>query len=186
MTKAKDIIELEITSLGKQEEFEYGIDQFKNVYQRLIGKVSWECIFEYRRIPATRPSNSQDMSLIAEIGIFSFAVDSEGKYWKKLKNQVWTEFTDGKDKPKCFMHKIIATQGNYYWEQQKNNKTIKRKVDTSNMGHIVRSKEYYDFIPCSRKRRQTQIDRYNYGEQYLNRKKAKEEIYDRYFVLSKK
>ena len=64
--------EIKITPLGKFEEFEYGIDQFKNVYQRLVGKVSWECIFEYRRLPKTRQSDSQEMSLIAEIGIFFF------------------------------------------------------------------------------------------------------------------
>ena len=144
--------EIKITPLGKLEEFEYGIDQFKNVYQRLVGKVSWECIFEYRRVPKTRRSDSQEMSLIAEIGIFSFAKDCEGKYWKKIKNQVWTEFMNGQDKPKYYRHKIIATKGKYYWSQQRKNKTIiKHTVDTSNMGHIERSKEYYDFIPCNRK-----------------------------------
>ena len=37
--------EIKVTPLEKLEEFGYGIDQFKNVYQRLVGKVSWECIF---------------------------------------------------------------------------------------------------------------------------------------------
>ena len=111
--------EIIITPLGKLEEFEYGIDQIKNVYQGLVGKVSWECIFEYRRLPKTRQSDSQEMSLIAQIGIFSFAKDCEGKYWKKIKSQARTEFTDGQDKPKYYMHKIIATKGKYYWSQQR-------------------------------------------------------------------
>ena len=170
-----DVIELEIKSIGKLQEFEYGIDQFKNAYKRLIGTVSWNCIFEYRRKPKTRASNSKEMSLIAEIGIFSFAVDSEGKYWKKLENCDWTEFTNGEDKAKYFMLDVIATQGNYYWGKQKNNKTIiKHKVDTSSVRCIARRKEYYDFIP-NRKKRHAQIQVIQNDEKTLKRKKAKEE-----------
>ena len=179
--------EIKITPLGKLEEFEYGIDQFKYVHQRLVRKLSWERIFEYRRLPKTRQSDSQEMSLIAEIGIFSFAKDCEGKYWTKIKKEAWTEFTDGQEKPKYYMHKIIATKGKYYWSQQRKNKTIiKHTVDTSQMGHIERSKEYYDFIPCNRKRRQTQIDRHDYEKAYLDRKKAREELYNEYFILKEK
>ena len=126
------------------------------------------------------------MSLIAEIDIFSFAKDCEGKYWKKIKNQAWTEFTDGQDKPKYYMDKIIATKGNHYWSQQKKNKTIiKHTVDTSNMGHLKRSKEYYNFIPCNRKRRLTQIDRQEYEKAYSDRKKAREELYKEFFIKEK-
>ena len=77
-----DVIELEIKSIGKLQEFEYGIDQFKNVYKRLIGTISWNCIFEYRQKANTRASDSKDMSLISQIGIFSFAVDSKASIGK--------------------------------------------------------------------------------------------------------
>ena len=104
-----------------------------------------------------------------------------------MKNQVWTEFTDGIDKPKYYMHKIIATKGKYYWEQQRKNKTIiKYQVDTTNQGHIKRSREYYDLVCCKRRRRQTQIERHVYEKVYLDRKKVKEELYNKYFVLKEK
>ena len=178
--------EIEIMSLGNFETLEYGIDQFKNVYKRLIGKVSWDCIFEYRRLPKIRARNSKEMSLIVVIGIFSFAKDCEGKFWKKIKTQAWTEFMDGKDKPKYYMDKIIATKGNHYWTQQKKNKTIfKHTVDINNMTHLKRSKEYYNFIQCNRKQRLTQIESKNYEKAYLNRKKAREELYKSFCIKEK-
>ena len=127
------------------------------------------------------------MSLIAEIGIFSFAVDSEGKYWKRIKNQLWTEFTNGVEPPKYYMQKIIATKGNNYWVQELKNKTIiKHCVNIDNQHHIKRTKEYYDLICCERRRRQTQIERRNYEKAYLDRKKAKLALYDKYLLLEKK
>ena len=57
--------EMKINSLGEFEDLEYVIDQHKNVYSRLPGKVYWECVFEYRRAPRTRKNSASDMSLIA-------------------------------------------------------------------------------------------------------------------------
>ena len=176
--------EINIKSLGNFENSEYGIDQHKNVYSRLPGKVSWECIFEYRHVPKTRQGSASDMRLIAEIGLFSFAEDSEGNYWKKMKNQMWTEFTNGIEPPKYYMQKIIATKGNNYWVQERKNKTIiKHTIDTSNQHHINRTKEYYELICCERKQRRTQIEHQNDEKAYIKRKKAKLELYNEYFVL---
>ena len=112
-------IELEIKSIGKLNGFEFGIHQFKNAYKRPIGNISWECIFEYRRILLTKESNSKDIKVIADHGIFYFGVDSEGKFWKQVKNCPWPEFTNSEEKPKYFLHDIIATPGNYYWEKHR-------------------------------------------------------------------
>ena len=81
-----DKIELEIQFLGKLEEYEYGIDQFKNAYKRLIDCVAWECISEYRRKQETKSGDSKDITILAEINLFCFGVDSQGEYWKKFKN----------------------------------------------------------------------------------------------------
>ena len=175
--------ELEITSLGNFEELEYGIDQHKNIYSRLPGKPSWEIIFEYRRKPKTR-SSSEGMTILAEISIFSFAIDSEGNYWKKMKDQLWTEFGSGIEPPKYYMQKIIATKGNHYWVQERKNKTIvKYRVNIENQHHIKRSKKYYDFIHYERRKKQTKKEKIEYEKAYLDRKKAKEELYNKYFVL---
>ena len=44
-----------------------------------------------------KKNNSKEMTLIADVGIFSFAVDSEGKFWKQIKNCPWNLLTVKKD-----------------------------------------------------------------------------------------
>ena len=95
------------------------------------------------------------MSLLVEVGMFSFAVDSKGRFWKKLRNSLWTEFTNGKEPPRYYMPKIIATKNCHYWTKEYKNKTIiKRQVNIENQHHIKRSTEYDDFI-CARNRKKT-------------------------------
>ena len=82
------------------------------------------------------------------------------------------------------MQKIIATKGNNYWVQECKNKTIiKHTIDTSNQHHINRTKGYYELICCERKWRRIQIERQNNEKAYIERKKAKLELYNEYFVL---
>ena len=184
-------IELEIKSIGKNNGFEFGIDQFKNAYKRVIGNISWERIFEYRRKTQTVKSNSKEIKIIADVGIFYFSMDSKGKFWKQFKNCPWTEVTNGEEKPKYFLHDIIATKGNYYWEKHKKNKVIiKRQVDTSLLGEIERKKEYYHFIHNKKGRHIEEVKRIQREEEkqakriqreeeeqeYLRKKKVKENI----------
>ena len=88
------------------------------------------------------------------------------------------EFTNGEEGPKYFQHDIIPTQGNYYWQKQKKNKTIIKhnKVDTSLLEEIERKKEYYDFIPSKKSRHIEEAERIRLEEEYLRKKKAKEDI----------
>ena len=171
---------LELKPLGRVVEHEYAMDQFKNIYKRLIGTILWECIFYYRRITKNRVSNTKDMTLIGEIDNFSFAVDSEGKYWKKVGTNKWTEFSKNENRPRYFMHEVIVTQADRYWTKQKNNKTIfKYTVDTSNVD-ITRKKEYYDFITNSRIRKKhpetKRIQKEEEEEQALKKRKESKEF----------
>ena len=80
------------------------------MYTRNPSQTAWTCIFEYRRPVKTRKSLCNDMHLIAEIGLFWFTVDCNGKFWMKFKHYPWTEFTNNKPVPKYSMPKIIATK----------------------------------------------------------------------------
>ena len=187
MSKENEI-ELDIKSVGKLNGFEFGIDQS---YKRVIENISWECIFENRRKTRTAERNSKEIKVIADVSIFYFGLDSEGKFWKQIKNCPWTEFTNGEEKPKYFDHDVILTQGKYYWEKHSKSKTIiKRQVDTGFLREIERKKDYYHFIPNKKSRHiekakriqreeEKQSKRIRHEEEekeYLRKKKAKEDI----------
>ena len=76
-------MDIKIQTIGGHEGKEFGMDQHKIVYNRPVHTTAWNIVHEYRRIPKTRKTSSEDMVLLAERGLFSFAVDKDGKYWKK-------------------------------------------------------------------------------------------------------
>ena len=85
-------MEIKITTLGVDKGMEIGMDQYKNVYNRPEKHTAWEVIHECRRIPKTRHSSCFDMKIIGGNDLFTFAVDSDGKFWKKYLRYEWKEF----------------------------------------------------------------------------------------------
>ena len=116
-------MEIEIKSLALNNGLEIGMDQYKNIYSKPKDNESWEVIYEYRRIPTTRTSN-KNMTLPAEQGLFMFAVDKNGKYWKRYKHYPWKEMVY-EDRPKYYItSKIVRTTEEFYWTQELKNKTV--------------------------------------------------------------
>ena len=118
-------MEIKIKSLGLNNGLEIGIDQYKNIYKKPKDNDCWEVINEYRRIPKTmKPSWCKDLTMLEEKGLFSFAVDKDGKYWKKYKNNPWKEMIY-EDRPKHYLtRKIISVSPQCYWTEEYNTKTI--------------------------------------------------------------
>ena len=117
-------MDIKITALGVTEGNEIGMDQYKNVYQRPEKTTAWEVLHEYRRIPKTTKTSITKMTIIGEYGLFKFAIDDNGKYWKKYLHYDWKEFIY-KDLPKFGLTcSIIGSLGQNYWTQESKNGTI--------------------------------------------------------------
>ena len=118
-------MEIKITSLGLSDSFEIGMDQYKYIYKKPKDNDSWEVVYEYRRKPKTRKTSwCKDMTLLTESGLFSFAVDEDGKYWKKYKNNPCKEMIY-EDQPKYELTcKIISTSRQCYWTEEYKTKII--------------------------------------------------------------
>ena len=154
-------MDIKINSLGCFIGEEYGIDQHKNLYTRNPSQTTWTCIFEYRRPVKIRKSSCDDMRLIAEIGLFWFAVDSDSKFWKKFKQYPWTEFTNNKPAAKYSMPKIIATQNINYWRKERKNGTIiKRSCKRINRPY-KRQKEFDDLVLAKKREKQAKKKKAN-------------------------
>ena len=122
-------MDIKIQSIGNHDGKEYGMDQYKNVYNRNILTTAWDVVHEYRRVPNTRQSSSKDMKLLAERGLFSFAVDADGQYWKKYLHYPWKEMIY-EDLPKYGLTStIIGLLAQNYWSREPNGTIIKRYCD---------------------------------------------------------
>ena len=93
------------------------------------------------------------MKLISENGYFSFAVDKNGKYWKKYKHFPWTAFSNGIALPKYKMPKIIATKNFNYWTKEANGTIIKRSCKYENRTY-KRKKELDDLVLARKRKKQ--------------------------------
>ena len=72
---------------------------------------------------------TKDITLLSEIGSFSFGVDKDGKYWKKYLHYPWKEIIY-KDYPKYGLTStIIGSLSQNYWTRESNETIIKRKCD---------------------------------------------------------
>ena len=122
-------MDIKIQTIGEHEGKEFGMDQHKNVYNRPVHTTAWNVVHEYRRIPKTRKTSSEDMVLLAERGLFSFAVDKDGKYWKKYLHYPWKEMIY-EDYPKYGLTStIIGSLSQNYWTREFNGTFIKRYCD---------------------------------------------------------
>ena len=117
-------MDIKINVLGIDKGQEVGMDQYKNVYSRPEKTTAWEVLHEYRRIPKTKESSRKDIKIIGDYGLFKFAVDNEGKYWKKYLNYNWKEFIY-EDLPKySFTSTIIGCLTQHYWTRESTNGTV--------------------------------------------------------------
>ena len=123
-------MDTKIKVLGVDKGYEVGMDQYKNVYSRPEKTTAWEVLHEYRRVPKTRKSDRNDMKVTGEYDLFKFAVDSEGKYWKKYLNYDWKEFIF-EDQPKYGLTcTIIHCLAQCYWTREsKSGVVIKRHCE---------------------------------------------------------
>ena len=117
-------MDIKINVLDVDRGYEVGMDQYKNVYSRPEKTTAWEILHEYRRIPKTRKSSHKDMKIIGEYGLFKFAADNTGKYWKKYLNYDWKEFIY-EDLPKYGLTcTIMGCLTQDYWTRESKNSTV--------------------------------------------------------------
>ena len=131
----------------------------KNVYSRPEKHTAWEVVHEYRRIPKTRYSSSRDMKIIGGNNLFTFAVDNNGKFWKKYLNYEWKEFIYD-DLPKYGLTStIIGCLSQHYWTRESKNRTIIKRYCELPLRDEKKRKADPDFntlltTECIKKRRQ--------------------------------
>ena len=122
-------MDIKIQKLGEVEGKEVGMDQHKNIYDLPKHTTAWNVVYDYRRIPKTKPPLSEEIMLLSESGLFSFGVDKDGKYYKKYLHYSWKEMIY-KDYPKYGLTStIIGSHGQNYWTRESNETIIKRKCD---------------------------------------------------------
>ena len=108
-------MDIKIINLGVNDEKEIGIDQHKNVYERLSGTKAWNEIYSYKHMPKIKASNSKEIRTIEEKKLFCWGVDKEGNFWKKYKNYNWKKMTF-EDQPKYGLSsRIVVSRGQTYW-----------------------------------------------------------------------
>ena len=61
---------IKITNLDVKDRKEIGIDQHKNVYERLCNTTAWSEIYTYRHIPTIKPSSYEKIRTITEKDLF--------------------------------------------------------------------------------------------------------------------
>ena len=122
-------MDIKIQTLGEVEDKEIGIDQHKNVYERPKHTTALNVVFEYRRLPKTKPPSCEKIKILSESGLFIFGVDKDGKYWKKYLHYSWKEMIY-EDYPKYGLTStIVGSHGQNYWTRESNGVIIKRKCD---------------------------------------------------------
>ena len=133
-------MDIKIINLGVNDEKEIGIDQHKNVYERLCGTIAWSETYSYKHMPKIKASetysykhmpkikasNSEEIRTIEEKKLFCWGVDKEGNFWKKYKNYNWKKMTF-EDQPKYGLSsRIVASRGHTYWTAEENGTVIRR------------------------------------------------------------
>ena len=124
-------MDIKIINLGVNDEKEIGIDQHKNVYERLCGTIAWSEIYSYKYTPKIKASNSEEIRTIEEKKLFCWGVDKEGNFWKKYRNYNWKKMTF-EDQPKYGLSsRIVASLGQTYWTAEENGTVIRRDDEVS-------------------------------------------------------
>ena len=119
-------MDIKIINLGVDNGKEIGIDQHKNVYERLCNTTAWSEIYAYKHIPTIKPNSCEKIRTIAEKVLFCWGVDEEGNFWKKYKNYNWKKMTF-EDQPKYGLSSsIVASRGQSYWTAEENGTIIRR------------------------------------------------------------
>ena len=119
-------MDIKIINLGVDNRKEIGIDQHKNVYERLCNTTAWSEIYAYKNIPTIKPSSCEKIRTTAEKDLFCWGVDEEGNFWKKYKNYNWKKMTF-EDQPKYGLSSsIVASRSQRYWTAEENGTIIRR------------------------------------------------------------
>ena len=122
-------MDIEIKKAGEIDGKEYGIDQYKNIYERYVNTTAWFEIFEYRKKPGTKNPSCEEIKIIKEKNFFYWSVDNNGDYWKRYKQYRWKKI-EYEDKPKYGLStSIIASRGQSYWTLEPNGTVIRRDND---------------------------------------------------------
>ena len=119
-------MDIKIINLGVNGKKEIGIDQHKNVYERLYGTMAWIEINSYKNIPKIKASNSEEIRTIEEKNLFCWGVDKEGNFWKKYKNYNWKKMTFENQPKYGLSSRIVASRGRTYWTAEENGTVIRR------------------------------------------------------------
>ena len=119
-------MDIKIINLGVNNEKQIGIDQHKNVYERLCGTIAWSKIYSYKHMPKIKASNSEEIRTIEEKNLFCWGVDKEGNFWKKYKNYNWKKMTFEDQSKYGLSSRIVASRGQTYWTAEENGTVIRR------------------------------------------------------------
>ena len=104
-------MDIEIKKVVEIDGKEYGIDQYKNIYESYVNTTAWFEIFEYRKKSETKNPSCKEIKIIKEKNFFYWGVDNHGDYWKRYKQYRWKKI-EYEDKPKYgFSTSIIASRG---------------------------------------------------------------------------
>ena len=140
-----------INKLISDTEFEYGLDQNKFLYIRKKNCIAWELFHPYRIKLETRRDTRNITELYSDKYCIKIGKSKGGKFYKRMKDGPWTEFTKEKDLPVFFcLGKIIATKANHYWVQCVEGTIVRETVIVNkNSEHEKHKEGYHSFVAAN-------------------------------------